>query len=59
VQRGRGKHGHARLEQAEIRKKRPRLLVAEWQERSGQRLKGSTADARPGTDTSDVGHPAE
>jgi len=35
------------------------LVWTEWQERGGQRLTGSTADTRPGTDTSDVGSPAQ
>ena len=52
-------YGHARLEQAEVRQERPRLLIAEWQERGGQRLTGSSADPRPGTDTSDGGNPAQ
>jgi hypothetical protein len=52
-------HGHARLEESEVAQQRPRLLVTEWQERGSQRLTDSSADTRPGTDTSDVGNPTE
>jgi hypothetical protein len=52
-------HREARLEQPEITQERSRLLVTEWQERGSQRLTGSTADTRPGTDTSDVGNPTK
>ena len=52
-------HRDAGLEQPEISQQGPRLDVAEWQERGGQRLTRSPADSRPGTDTSDIGNPAK
>lgn len=53
------KHRNARLEQSEVCQEGARRFVAEWQERGGQRLTGSTADTRPGADTSDISDPAE